>query len=285
MARFKLELLITEKSEEEARQELSERITNILSEISAKQNEMTHSFLLQDIKCGKAWRILGEIDGYPHRGDSGNQKWTAEKAHEWSGMFSHEQLQEIFTIAVNSALLPYRKEGFPGYEHGHAIIYDHVAQRKESMFNDALDADFIKRLNNGRFWEYIDLLGSCVASDAEIIITDVLTKHFDDLDLSFVPNGLKIFYRNARSSTDFYLSVLPREAIEKYGEFMGKIDDRLYDLDITKGRFAPIVKAYIEAVKGKDPDGNPLLRDYEERLETKLVQKYLPLTRQRKLAA
>lgn len=288
MARFNLELLV---GDELSKQELELRINDFINYMPPKKDGQMDmlAVLHDDIKAAKHWHMLGTIDGYPKKKISerlsSNQQWTAEKAHEWARQhFSENQLQELFTLAVNCAIMPYRLDGSPGYELGHSIIYDNIVKRKESMFHDSLDDKFIKRLNNGRFWENLYNLGAPIWSLAVPIENDVLENNYDALDLVYAKRGLEIFHRNTNFYPHFNIGDLSKKAIHNYSKFLNKLDEHLEDLDISVDEFYPLIEAYYNVLHDCDQDGNPIVNDYEKRLESPLIKKYERMIKKKKVA-
>ena len=246
--------------------------------------------LALDLEALKSWGILGEIDGYHSPDGEENQRLAGE-------YLSPEELQEAYTIAVNAALFGAVGAGASGFQKGHSILFEAVAHRPKSRFYETIPPEFQRGLNNGRFWEQLPDLGNSGSAYPEV--EDVLVQYFNDLDVTFVPAGLKILQRNREKFVpDFHLCStiqgvkvgLSERAIRQYARFIHSINSdfmgpeipqfiRMHGLQITQEQFGWLVKPYAEAVFGKDGDGNHFLEDWDMRAKDPLVQGYSKVAR------
>ncbi|MBW2978718.1 hypothetical protein KY304_01245 [Candidatus Woesearchaeota archaeon] len=237
--------------------------------------------MLHDLKYHRSWNILSDIGGI--RSNSKNQDLMLTQARKY---LTSDQLQEAFTLAVNSALLP-TEVHTPGHLHGHTIIYEELINTK-SPFYGLLDDKLRKRLNNGRFWENLpELTFNLNFGAAYKPVEDVLINNIYDLDVNFARKGLDIFYKANPYGLKIILSSvlhggfipedltgLPLTAVDRYVNFIRVIDSQLKDLKIPEERFAPLVNAYIDLLNQTDTIGCPFFDDVKLRKQDLLVKKY-----------
>ena len=268
MPRFNLELL---PETPESMDELKQRAAHLSERLGTLEGPMCRPYSLPDIEEPCSWAILQYIEGTE----------LPEQAREEVVRFTENRLsdpiiQEAFTMAVNGAML-HRRDGSPGYKHGHRIIWEQIAANPKSMFYEAITPEFHKRLNNGRFWEELGNLNCVNNGRSYSDVENVLVFHNSDLDLSFVPRGIGIHEENGGSINLqwHYNKRISERGLVQYRNFMERIDSKLGDLQIDRQRFEPLVKAYLEAVVEDDiPTGhyltlenelaeNPWLRKYD----------------------
>jgi hypothetical protein len=190
------------------------------------------------------------------------------EAHENFERAPKEEVQEAFTLAVNSALLKGYTPGAPGYQRGHSILFDGVASNPQSLFYNSITPEFERRLHNGRFWENLARLDSSLnGGNAYNLVEDVLVHHYNDLDMGFLPNGIAIFNRNLQDAgmrNDFTLAGtnnrfgavegLSLRAIMQYERLLTKISAHV-PKPISKKDYKTLVKPYIDALELRDEDG------------------------------
>jgi len=104
--------------------------------------------------------------------------------------------------------------------------------------------------------------------------------HFRDLRTSFAPKGLELFSRHrfSRKATDLYgaeESGLSNKAILRYGEFVKKLDKRMFELNLTPTDINPLAESYIEALNGLDEWECPIFDNYKQLKKDPFVVKYL----------
>ena len=256
---------------DERAQKLSDEITGYRGFNSDPTKRSNLDWLAHDIRYLRFWNILGWIGGYS------SQKDEDEKRHarlEAELDFSYDKLERMFNIIVNSALFA-EKQGAPGYDRGHTILHDAIASNRHSMFYESFPEQLHKRLINGMFWEIVGERNYAGHRHLE----DVLMNHFNDLKTSFATRGLKLFSRNSvcRKAVTLYFSEengLSRKAIRKYGEFVKKLDKRMFALNLSPHDIKPLAEAYIDAVNGKDEWDCPILDDYKQLRKDLFVLKY-----------
>lgn len=208
--------------------------------------------LFMQLEIGAFWRVLTHLDGYNGRDrDAADPEEKKEERRKWAkSKFSHHTLEEMLNVTVNQALLTYKEGNCPGFYIGHQILYEHLVTHKGSMFAGAVDGELERRLENGRFWEMLPSVESG-GRFYGAVVDEVLTKHYEDLDLNFVKKGFKTFLRNKEGRTSFDLSLLSDEAIEKYAGFI----ERIYNSKILGNQeFELLVGPYICAMLSEDND-------------------------------
>lgn len=200
MVAFELELLPDDPARIESSREIlrsrAQKLAELVMEKDTRlQRHHSGESVAREFSIPKSWTLLEYFDG------GENARLGAQS------LYSTHELQEVFTVAVNGALLT-DKVGFPGFCKGHSILRRMVANNPESMYQGAMTPAFKKRLTNGTFWEEVHDLTSINGGAAYRQVNGVLTQEVDDLDLTFVPRGLKIFERNVGQyaiSPPFYL--------------------------------------------------------------------------------
>ncbi|MFH1503629.1 MAG: hypothetical protein ABIE36_03150 [Candidatus Diapherotrites archaeon] len=226
-------------------------------------------FFRHALEARKHWRILEFFDGNKEHDNEEKRKqiqWNTFKC------FHQEEVQDYYNAAVNMAI---SGDPYPG----HDVLFERVANDKNSMFYDSITPEFQKRLNNGRFWELLNELSPSLNYGlAYSKMEDILINHFNDLDIQSIPKNINEKFRGIS-----YLGGgdwesrgvgLSQRAIRQYANFLENIDKNLSDLKISKESFSKLVTPYIETLFGEDKDENPLMDDFEERLKSPLVEKY-----------
>ena len=161
--------------------------------------------LISEINSSLFWRSLNSIDGPDYRefdrihgqslailtkDDLKKSKLITRRNQTWARKnFCKFRLYDLLNVAVNQAILkpiPMSETCKPGNDHGHTILYEKLVNKKDSMFREALTPEFIKLLNNGRFWECLHHYGRSSYKHLE----DVLNNHFEDLDPNFSERGI-----------------------------------------------------------------------------------------------
>ena len=233
---------------------------------------------LKDIGTGSFWHALYAIDGCnnPLKPDTIKER---EEKRQWAREnFREHELERILNISVNTALLsPFGFSGCPGDYRGHSILYRELVLKEDSMFYGVVDRDFRKRLNNGRFWEELpDMSPSLNFGISYTRVEDVLMNCYEDLDCVFVVlRGFNIFNRNRAENADFYLRGLSNEAIDKYIEFIRKIEIKCRETGIVNVLiFKALIKPYVGVIQDYEDDGILRFEDSEERLKDPLVVVY-----------
>lgn len=244
-------------------------------------DQKLHGFF-ENLKSGRFWGVIEDLDGRIN-----SKKEDKEKARIWARQhFTQEELQSIFEICVATALTVPYKANAPGSYKGHSILYEETIEKSDSMFADAITENFKKRLNNGRFWE--ELCGMSVGLNkghSYNVVGDVLTNHLGDLDLAFVPQGIKIFKRNTQGYVDFDLSNLSNLEINRYAQFLSSIDEHLHLLGLKNTDLEPLITPYVREVisfafNERHNEEGPRFRKgsrrgYPQRLKEPLLAKYL----------
>ncbi len=246
-------------------------------------DELDHFF--RDLETGGYWSVLRAIDGSDNplarqslqvRKDTRN--WARQK-------FTHGELQKLLDICANTALLIPFETHCPGTYKGHSILYREL-QKQDSMFYGAVDKDLQKRLHNGRFWEELPDMYTCMNQGAAYgIVNDVLVNNFEDLDLDHVPKGFEIFYRNNGKNSNFDLQGLSDNGIYNYATFVSEINKHKKDLSLKESDVELLAKPYavaiIDTVNRYDGQGSVIRFDessrksYKEMLNEPLVTEYL----------
>lgn len=238
--------------------------------------------VFEGLQNGGFWNTLSILDGSPNE----DPQKVNEKRQWAKSTFSEHELHTIFDLAVTIALTtPYGTDGAPGRKRGHSILHDRVAARPDSIFHHELDDEMKKRLNNGRFWEELpDMVGGLNLNRSYQAVNDVLLNFSEDLDPAFAKTGLVILERNKRPGDDWNLELITKPAIDKFAEFVTKINFQREELGITQDQLAQLVAPYAEMVVGYN-EGDygvrkanyPLhgKRSYTKRLHEPLLAEYV----------
>jgi hypothetical protein len=279
MPRFKLELL-PEDFPIEKLHERGKRFVEEMTNQKSKPNEETQLFFKEITE--RPWYTLRYLDG--HRDQDKYDRDETRARIETT--YLTEEVQEAFTLAVNTALL-IRKEGFPGNMHGHSILWDQVATDQDSWFYDSITPEFQRRLVNGTFWEQIGRCQSFLGYNGFATIEDLLVNHWDKLDLGFVKKGLQFFEKETGYSKHFHLyqggarglcwenNLLSERAILQYGKFIQAIDaTHNFQPTYPTKRLAPLITAYVDALEGEDEFGTPVVEEGKELLKQTWFKKY-----------
>lgn len=243
---FTLDLLADRLPEEDAKrlvvQQARDFGSNYFYRHPEKQGEKELDLLFEALVQGRFWYTLNKIDGPADTSKVSltglsRKPFTKEEIEEtrtWANAnFVEAELQELFDISVNYALLVPKKSGAPGSVRGHIILYKRLFGDFDSIFSAVATDDFRVQLNNGRFWEaipdssYIFMDRSAV--DASRALEDILTNHYDDLDLGFVPKGISFLYRGRLGPdfADFDITSLSEPAIDRYWDFIKRVESEV----------------------------------------------------------
>lgn len=241
--------------------------------------------LFDDLQSGRFWGPLSQINGYFNPFDEHNEisEQRLEK-HKWAKKtFSQRQLQNIVQLCVDSALTRRKEESnWPGTKRPHSLLYNNLIANPDSMFGNMVTPEFVRRLNNGRFWEEIPNMSPGSRTFSEQIVQDVLLNHYEELDAFFAPYGLDLFESNRNGRHDgFGIDRLKKPAIRRYGEFVEMLDSKKDELKITEEQLAPVVRPFVTSVFGEKYDkydeGQAKYdrQEVKSRLNKPFVQKYL----------
>ncbi|MFA5992843.1 MAG: hypothetical protein WC796_04005 [Candidatus Pacearchaeota archaeon] len=237
--------------------------------------------LLDDIKDGRFWHILGQLDGYP---DTPND--TTIRTNRANKTFSPEEIQELFDISINLAVLsPKSKRNEIGSKYGHKLLRQQMVTR-DSRFSPCLTTEFIKRLHNLTLWETIpDLKPYFGDISSYATVEDILANHFDEIDPKFFRKGFDILYRNATITSGELnlhpdLILLSDGAVDIYLAFLRKLEESKQLASITETDIEKLVAPYVNVAISRDDDCDLRFpsekdNDYEKRLADPLVAKYL----------
>ncbi len=276
----------TEESKREIMKRAHEKVDCLLGYITGVnvRGEITledarrYASLAQDLSYARFWDALTILDGSDfHGGISGSsskseEQWLKDNAQrrKWATESIYEpDLEEIFNISVNQALLKPVQTGWPGSRIPHLILYGHLVKKPDSRFRGVLSGDFVKKLQNGGFWE---ALGSD-SLEARSHLEEVLTDQMNQLDPNFAAYGIGLLkdvnqegvglrtYRN--------LSSLTEGALENYIKFLTEVDKKD---TVAKEELTPLIGAYVQEVLRWDGEyDQPVYRGGEEEVEGKTI--------------
>lgn len=265
--------------------------------------------LFWDMDRAGFWHVLSKIDGIdanPGFGIFYDQDLIAANrdTRRWAvSAFTRIELEEIMGIVVDTALTgAFSDRGQPGFKRGHSILYSDLVVKPESMFSDLVTPEFVRRLNNGRFWEH--LATSRGQRQYRQEVEEVLDDHFSDLDLDFFDQGYEIFKRNGGENPRLApeLTGLSEEAVERYWDFITRVDQYVYERkldqesrnlpnELGRGaggiffarsprvdeRVAHLVNPYVRHIYNPDNDGldGRNAKELTEKFGDPLVQRYI----------
>lgn len=203
--------------------------------------ELGHFF--EDLQSGRYWGVLTQIDGTNNWHEPQTLK-QRETARNWAKeRFTERELNQIRDICVETALVVPFETNWPGTNIGHTLLYRELVEKEDSMFADIVTEDFRKRLNNGRFWEQVPAMSLGVNHNlGSSVVNDVLTHHFDDLELGFTSQGYTIFERNGGETRKFEVSSLTKAGRLKYRSFMGRISAQKEQFGLTTEQLSHLIK-------------------------------------------
>jgi hypothetical protein len=237
--------------------------------------------LFADVQSGRFWGVLAWIDGgfNEFRPDPEEKR---QAAREWAHQnFTHYELQRLLDICVDTALIVPNQTSWPGTDKGHSILHRELVQKPDSMFREAVTPEFRRRLNNGRFWEEIpNMIVGVNGHLGYHIVDDVLTQDFDDLDVSFAPEGYEIFTRNYGEQMPFDIRFLSDTGVDRYAEYFSKVNRQRDELKLTPEQLAHLVRPYATVIlETQGDDYDPRFekngeRSYIQRLQEPLVVEY-----------
>ncbi len=184
--------------------------------------------LCADIFNGKFWDTLSIVDGNPKfEGSPEEVAKHIKGAREWSTHYiARGPLREILDIVIGQALTsPKRQLIQPGKDLGHSILYERLVEHEGSIYAGSVGGNFVKRLNNGRFWESLVMMRPGDSQYGIDIAHDVLTNHYDDLDPRFATEGMALVDRFTHSNLDdMRLWRLGEEGLAKYIQLVDAVD-------------------------------------------------------------
>ncbi len=269
-------------------------------------NEASLTEFFQDMTSGRFWAVMSRIDGdsdFEYRGsdplswrDPDELERERREKKNWAiENFTLNQLQNIFDIYLDQALNAPKgtPTSSPGSYRGHSIVYEQIVDKPDSMFSDQITPQLKMKLNNGRFWEELPQTTFSINKGHSIaVVGDVLENNYEDLDVSFTPEGFNILDRskyNIEDNTD--LTHLSDTAVDNYLDFVRRIDENKESIKVTNEQISYLVASYVDVVLSKHHIDNESLRfsetinnegevakpekGYRERLEDPLVQEYI----------
>ncbi len=251
------------------------------------------STLFQNLQRGHHWTAFAMIDGpaqpiellWEPRQNKPSIEEQRQQARTWATeTFEHRELQNLLDICVGTALTAgTERMANPGTNLGHLVLYQHLVEKGDSMFAEAVTEPFRKRLNNGRFWETLPDMNNGVNLGYSYKVAEEFLMSSDP-DLEFVPEGFRAFSRNDQDKNCFDLYHLSTKAIDSYADFIAQIDQHQSEFGLEFKDVARIVRPYVEVIMARKSDydnsGGPLYplnskRNYRRRLQEPLVSKYL----------
>ncbi len=229
--------------------------------------------LLRDLADGCFWRVLTAIDGYSGASDPEPESLERREEHrEWArANFTGYELNKLLNLCADTALfVPFGEGDKPGCIMGHETLHRELVRKKDSMFYGVVDSKLERRLDNGRFWEFVPELFGHRDGDYNVV-EDVLMNHSESLDVDFaLGEGREIFCRNSYHDLGWSLDSLTDGAIDRYFEFIKRISPRNRD----RAFLGRLVRAYTEVVGSNHNFGGLRFEDSEKRLKDPLVKRY-----------
>lgn len=260
--------------------------------------------LTYNLNSALYWRTLNSLDGPDYRefdivgasafsrlGNANlekskeitrrNQAWTKKN-------FSELKLWQMFNVVVNQAILKpisMKETCRPGTDNGHMSLYEKLVNKDDSMFSQYLTPEFIKMLNNGRFWESLHHRARFSDKNFE----DVLQNHFDDLDPSFCKRGMFLIEdMNDYNYEEDMFKISKHHAestFDKYLDFIKKVDEKekenlfVYQMNSLLIPYITEILSWddnfdMPTYRGSD-EFEPELGHYLDKLKDPFVQKYL----------
>jgi len=301
-SRFKLQLLPEdpaniEFSREKIRQEIKDYETAYYSSHPESVGDRKVGLLFQDLYQGGYWRILNAVDGYSRisscipffeRKIPLEYRQERQRARIWGRRtFGDEGLGKLLNLAVNEAFLaPYGTEGWPGLTRPHSILYEDLVEKDDSIFSGVVNPQLKERLNNGRFWEELPDMWSCLNNGfSSRVVSDVL-EATPQLDVDFASRGFKIL--NSRRDTSklnqrqktFEMGSLRNRNIDIYLQFVSKLHDCQGEIGISENDIGYLVAPYVAVLMHRTEDGIPRFNgsnspSFKERLRDPIVTHYI----------
>jgi len=306
---FDIKLLADDSDSIEAsRKEVIQRATRFVVRMLDKNTcginsqstgmDLEEALLARDILNGRFWGTLDKVDGmkyvssqYPFASVESKEQVAEKnvKARSWANQHFHKfELEEILNIAVNQAVLRPYQTSWPGTRKGHSLLYQHLVEKEDSVFREAVTDDFRKRLNNGRLWEELPYLQIGVNNGQGIrVVRDVLENCYEDLNAGFAAShGLELmrFSADDRKIISLDLKYLGEAALERYAQFLFGIDgEGLVPSEIIE----ELLRPYLSNVLGWDADSECPYYDgekdvdeiqrgrFQDKLKVPIVQTYL----------
>lgn len=272
----------------------------------SRVNDLSLEPFFKDLTSGRFWTVMSTIDGdpdYVYRGtnpsswiDPDELERVRREKRNWAiETFTPNELQQIFDIYLDQAFSAPKGTpvNAPGSYRGHSIVYEQIVNKPESMFADQITPELRKRLNNGRFWEELPKTAFSInGGQSTAVVREVLENNYEDLDISFTPEGFNILNRsqgNIEEDTD--LSYLSDTAVNNYLDFVRRINENKESIGVTNEQVSYLVASYVEVVLSEHYIDSQSLRfaeaindegevvkpdkNYRERLEDPLVQEYI----------
>jgi hypothetical protein len=259
-----------------------------LSSMPGRTIDSRMSLLFKDLKDTRFWGVLDALD---------KDDETRKLAKEY---FNQDERTKLLDICINQAILiPKPNTPWPGTTLGHDILYRKIVA-KPSMFrgeeNGFFDKkswlDFVKRVNNGRFWERVTDMRSFLGNEGYRVVEDAITNQRKWLTAEFAPEGFRILERKYEGMRNggarkpcyddvgFDLNGLSRKGILGFGKFVGEIERNRERLKLEREDVAKLVAPYAIAIMRTDHDEIPLFppwetSDYRTLMEKGFVAEYL----------
>lgn len=249
-----------------------------------KASDEKFKVFFSDLKSGAFWRNITFLDGTNNQLVQRKPEQPAE-ARAWAqASFTQQELQKIFDIIVNTALLVPHPNSWPGTYKGHSILLRDIVEKEGSVFRNAVSEDFRKTLVNGTFWEEIyDMSPGLNYGISYFIIDRILTKQYDELSIDFVRKGFNILYRNRSPfSQHFTIFRLSKEGIDKWIDFAKRIDSKREDIHVEEKDVALLMSPYVMNLLEfrTDEECDFVFRDFKERLTDPVVRRYCEHSKQ-----
>lgn len=243
------------------------------SPISVPKEHQPINNFFRDLVDARFWGSIRFLDGNAryysdtplvrYKSEEEASKIREESRKRAAEFFNEYDINRLFNIIVNQALLIPYKTSWPGTYKGHSILHEEIIEKPGSIFKDLIPFDLKKRLNNGRFWEELnDMVIAVNSGNAYYVVNDVLKNYYHDLDANFVKKGFEIFYRNEGRKDNFDLNWLEDIAVERFGLFVNKLDTSAKHQGISEEDLQYLARPYILELM--------LFNDFKEDDEVKL---------------
>lgn len=210
---------------------------------------------IRDLEQASFWHVLENIDG--------NEEFREKARRE----FTEKELHDILYVCLNQALVFPESNAHPGSLKGNMVVYRH-ASNPQSLTAQATEhiPDFIRGLQNGRFWESLTQMhGRGTSREPYSVMADCLLNYFHELDVSYLPKGLEIMARNDKDYAFPEMVAIPditgivKDAVPKYADFFLQLDEtfaKKSSLPVTRDAFRKrFFGSYVERVMQCDEDG------------------------------
>lgn len=257
----------------------------------------------EQIAAFHSWHILNFIDGYADTSKFIiDPDYRTEMQELADSFLSKDEIQEAFTIAINSPLIK-RSGPQPGYLYQDVILYrDLILNSETSRFSSAVTPEFKSEIVNKSFWELLALRTGIHTKNILPVFKDLLKNHYDLLDENFAREGLDLFvytfsagnllkndlkrlYETKNSINLAPLNIgsnhvkdMPVSYLNSYLRFIEKIDSNSESLGIPKKDLIPLFNAYINAITSTDQYDFDVYPNVEKRLNRPSVKTYRSLS-------